>query len=149
MLMLIASLMADPDVPSPATSAAMCDVGRMALKDLHEMNSNPQFDAYYDAANPVTHACPALRHDIPAGFRIADRDAWARANVHAPIPGKTVRPALIYSIGLPRISDDLQTATVSLSYTCTGLCGGSLVARYVRTAGGWRRDGTVGPIIVS
>jgi hypothetical protein len=147
MLTLIAGLMVASIAPNTAMSAAICDVGGVALRDLPTINHNPGFDTYYGELDRDRHglleACPKLRRKIPAGYLLADDDARARASIHVPVPGKTIRSAFIYTISLPQISADLKTATVEMGYSCTGLCGGSFVAHYSRTAKGWRREGAI------
>lgn len=147
MLTFIVGLMAAPIAPTTAMSVAICDVGSVALRDLPTINHNPGFDTYYGELDSDHHglleSCPELRREIPAGYPPADDDARARASIHVPIPGKTIRSAFIYSVRLPQISADLKAATVEMRYTCTGLCGGSFVAHYIRTARGWRREGPI------
>jgi hypothetical protein len=127
MSILVAGLMA-VDTSSNVISATICDVGRIALKDLPTINHNSAFDAYFDDGGPMLKACPKLRQDIPVGLPVAGFDALVRASVHAPTPGKIVRPAFIYWVNLPEVSADLQTATVQMGYSCTGLCGANFVA---------------------
>jgi len=132
-----------------ALSTAICDVGKLALKGLPEINYNKRFDAYFSNADPLLIACPRLRREIPAGYRPEDDEARGRANEHAPIPGRHVRPAFVYWISIPQISSDLRNATVEMGYECTGLCGATFVAHYVRTSKGWRREGAIKPMTVS
>lgn len=148
MFTLISALVAAVAAPS-ALSTAICDVGQLALKDLPEINHNNRFDAYFSSADPLLMACPKLQSALPAGYPLADRDARARVSVHAPLPDQYTRPAFIYWISIPKISADLRKATVEMGYECTGLCGGSFVAHYVRTSKGWRREGAIKLIMVS
>jgi len=149
MLGLIVSAMAGLVAPSTAISTAICEVGRVALRDLPPLDKGVGNVSNYFDADPDHHGlpevCPVLRQDLPEGYSLADEAAWAKANVHAPIPGKYTSSAFIYAIEAPKISADGKSATIEWGYTCTGLCGGGLVSRYVRTSKGWRRAG--GPLL--
>ncbi|MBB3694853.1 hypothetical protein [Sphingomonas sp. BK580] len=145
MLDLIVILFAGVSTADAPTPAVVCEVGRVALRDLEIPHSKSGDTSYYVDVDP-THpgllkSCPELREMLPAGYSAADNAAWSRANVHAPVPGKPISPTFIYSFGVPKVSADGKSATVEWSYTCSGLCGGGLVSRYVRTSQGWRLDG--------
>ena len=151
---LIGSLIAVASTPSAATSTAICEVGRVALRDLPSINHNRSFDSYYAGVDAEHHdlleVCPKLKAKIPTGYRLADDDARARAKVHGPsMPGQEVREAFIYSITIPEIGKDLKTAVVHMGYSCTGLCGAGFQATYVRTAKGWKRQGEIRNLFVS
>jgi len=140
--------------PAAATSKAICEVGRVALRDLAVIEKNPRIETYYEAGGPDHHrdlldACPNLRRDLPASFPLADAQARARANVHVPVPGPALRGVFIYQIDVPELSDDQSKAIVHFNYQCSGLCGGMTDAHYVRTKQGWRRDGGFIPVAVS
>jgi hypothetical protein len=77
MLILLAVLIAAAETPNTAMAIAVCDVGRMALRDIPLINNNRTFDAYYDDADPLLAMCPKLRDEIPAGYPLADGDARA------------------------------------------------------------------------
>ena len=153
MVALPAGLMLAATSPSTTKLAAICKVGSIAMRDLPEINAKRRFDAYYAAPDPngrdLLTICPKLKADIPDGFRIADDDARSRAAVHAPVPGRPVREAVIYFVGVPEISRNARSAVVHFSYSCTGLCGGELEGRYVRTATGWRREGSIRMLSIS
>lgn len=143
-MMLLASLMTAVAVPQAVVSADMCDLGRVALRDLPAAEPvNGEGVSFIDASRPdgLMHACPALQHELPAGYALADDAARARASVHAPTPGQQVTPATIYTIDLPKLAADGKAATVAMQYDCTGLCGGGFLTHYVRTSDGWRRQG--------
>jgi len=153
MISLVIGLMMTAASASSAKLEAICQIGNLALRDLPSINSNKQFDAYYAAPDPI-HSdlltlCPKLKHKLPKGYPIADDNARSRAAVHAPTPGLDIREAFIYSVGVPEISSDFKSAVVHFSYSCTGLCGGDLEARYIRTSKGWQRDGAIRPLSVS
>lgn len=148
MLILVAAVMAAP-LPGSDQASVTCDISRTEIRAALQGNRDPQFELYLDPGSPALASCPALHQEKPGGTGLADDDAWARANVHAPRPGIKVKEAKIFSIGAPQFTSDMQSATVKVSYTCTGLCGGGWTVRYVRTADGWRRDGYVGPIYIS
>lgn len=148
MLMLTATLMAR-SLPWAKQSSVTCGIIREEFNDAFLRNPDRQFELYFDAKSPAMKSYPALRSEKPAEARPANDDAWARANDHGPRAGQTVKGANIYAIDVPQFASDTQSATVKVSYTCTGLCGGGWISRYVRTAGGWRRDGHVGTIYVS
>ncbi len=142
------------DVPGSATKlAAVCEVGSAAIADLPNINFDKASDAYYAAPDSngrdLLTICPALKASLPKGYPVADEDARSRAAIHAPIFGRNVREAFIYSVGIPELSEDLKSATVHFSYSCTGLCGAELEARYVRGPKGWRRDGPIRLLSVS
>ncbi|RYF11996.1 MAG: hypothetical protein EOO77_18265 [Oxalobacteraceae bacterium] len=145
MLALIASLVTGVVAADAPTPAVVCEVGHVALHDLPFPDPNPVDVTYYVDADPshpgLLRSCPALRGKLPAGYSAADGSAWSRANVHAPIPGQRTPPTFIYTFGIPKISPDGKSATVEWGYTCTGLCGGGLVSRYIRTSQGWRLEG--------
>lgn len=145
MLGLIVVLASGLVGPNSSPSAAVCEVGLAALQDLPPADkSQGNADSYFDndpSHHGLPEVCPALGNSLPAGYSIADDAAWARANVHAPIPGKFTPPAFIYAIEVPKISADGMSATVEWGYTCTGLCGGGVVSHYARTPKGWRRQG--------
>lgn len=153
MIASVLSLAMTAASPNSAELTTVCKVGSLALRDLPRINGNKEFDSYY-AAPEANHPdlltiCPKLKAKIPKGYPIADEDAKARAAVHAPVPDRHVREAFIYSVGIPVISSDMQSAVVQFAYSCTGLCGGQFVARYVRTAKGWQRIGPVQMLSVS
>ena len=154
MITLIGGLIAVASMPNAAGSAAVCEVGRVALLDLPTLNHNPELDAYYAGIDSEHHdlldICPQLRDAIPTGYPLADDDARARANDHrAVVSGPQGKAAFIYSIGIPEISEDGKTAVVSMSYSCTGLCGAGFQATYVRGAYGWKRQGEIRNLFVS
>ncbi len=153
MLTFIALLMAVAPAPSAAMSAAICEVGRAALHDLPPADKTGRSDTYYAGADAhhrdLLEVCPKLRSNLPADYPLANSDARNRAAIHAPIPGVNTRPAFIYAINVPEISDDLKSATVHMGYDCTGLCGGGFEAHYVRTAKGWQRQGEIRMLYVS
>lgn len=140
--------------PAAATSKAICEVGRLALRDLAVIEKNAGVETYYQAGGPDLHrdlldACPNLRSALPKNFPLADDKARARASVHVPVPGPALRGVFIYQIDVPELSDDQTKATVHFYYECSGLCGGMTDAHYVRTKQGWRRDGGFIPVSVS
>jgi len=140
--------------PAAATSKAICEVGRVALRDLAVIEINRGVETYYEVGGPDHHrdlldACPTLRRNLPASFPMADDQARARANVHVPVPGPPLRGVFIYQIDVPELSDDQTKATVHFNYQCSGLCGGMTDAHYVRTKQGWRREGGFIPVAVS
>lgn len=139
--------------PSAAPSAALCDVGRAALRDLPMVNHNPKFDSYYAGVGrsreDILKVCPTLRSKVPAGYPLADADALRRAHVGAPIPGVSTKSAFIYAISVAEISADGKTATVHFDCMCTGLCGSRSEGRYVRTRRGWRLSGEIRTLYVS
>lgn len=139
--------------PSAATSAALCDVGRAALRDLPMVNYNPRYDTYYAGVGrsreDILEACPKLQSELPAGYPLADDDALKRAHVGAPIPGIFTKPAFIYAISVAKISADGKTAIVHFDCTCSGLCGSRSEGRYGRTPKGWRLLGEIRTLYVS
>ncbi|WP_267397655.1 MULTISPECIES: hypothetical protein [unclassified Sphingomonas] len=153
MFTLITGLSAAALVPAAATSSAVCDVGRVALRDLPKSDRNPDYDIYYAGAGrpreDLLATCPQLQSELPAGYPLADDDARKRASVGAPIPGHFTRPAFIYSIRIAVLSVDRKTATVFFDRSCTGLCGGRSEAHYVRTSKGWKRQGVIRTLYVS
>ena len=136
-----------------ATSKAICEVGRLALRDLAVIEKNPGVETYYQVGGPdhrdLLDACPNLRSALPGNFPLADDKARARASVHVPVPGPALRGVFIYQIDVPELSDDQTKAIVHFNYECSGLCGGMTDAHYVRTKQGWRRDGGFIPVSVS
>lgn len=144
MLFLIASLIASVEAPNVAPPAVVCAVGRAALRDLPFPHLSLSGGVNYFDADPRRHGllevCPSLRADIPAGYSVADEDAWTRANTHVPVPGQTILPASIYDVSVPKISSNGRYATVEWGYTCTGLCGSRFVAHYILSSGMWRRE---------
>ena len=154
MIALIGGLIAAASMPNAAPSATICEVGRVALRDLPSINHNGSFDAYYAGVDAEHHdlleVCPKLKAVIPIGYPLADDDALARAKIHVPpLTGQWPRAAFIYSINIPEISADLKTAVVHMGYSCTGLCGAGFEAVYVRTAKGWKRQGEIRNLFVS
>jgi hypothetical protein len=145
MLILLTSLLIGFLGPNAAEPSIVCEIGRVALRDLPPVVLTPMDYTYHIDAGSGHHGllavCPSLRAELPAGYSIADETAWARANVHVPIPGKRTSPAIIYLLGVPKVAPDAQSAILEWGYTCTGLCGGGSVSHYVRTATGWRLDG--------
>lgn len=147
MLGLFAVLSAASLIPTKDTKVAVCDVGRVALRDLPVIDGNANYarfygDAHLRSGNLLT-ACPDLRRELPPGFPAANDAARTRANIHAPIRGQTIPLTIIFTIGVPVISADGKSATVEMGYTCTGLCGAGFTARYVLASDGWRRDGAI------
>ena len=136
-----------------ATSKAICEVGRLALRDLAVIEKNPGVETYYQVGRPghrdLLDACPNLRSALPTNFPLADDKARARASVHVPVPGPALRGVFIYQIDVPELSDDQTKAIVHFNYECSGLCGGTTDAHYVRTKQGWQRDGGFIPVSVS
>jgi hypothetical protein len=147
MLNLIVILMFAAGAPTAAETQQICDVGRAAFHDLPPASLGGSSDTYFDGPdanrNDLLSMCPALKAMLPIGYRLADSDARQRAAVHVPQEGTATRPASIYTIRLPEISANRQSAVVRFAYRCTGLCGGAFEARYVRTLRGWQRDGLV------
>ncbi|WP_380786339.1 hypothetical protein [Sphingomonas sp. R86521] len=146
-------LLAAAAPPSAAPSAALCDVGRAALRDLPMVNQNPKSDSYYAglgrSREDILEVCPTLRNEVPAGYPLADADALRRAHVGAPIPGESTKSAFIYTISVTKISADGKTATVHFDCMCTGLCGSRSEGRYGRTPKGWRLLGEIRTLSVS
>jgi hypothetical protein len=140
-------------VPNAAVSQQVCEVGRAALRDLPPFDSSGGSDTYVGGPDAnhrdLLAMCPKLQELLPVGYRLTNSDARTRAAIHAPLVGVTTRPAVIYTIQIPEISANRQSASVHFSYECTGLCGGEFEARYVRTPRGWQRDGQVRPLAVS
>ena len=142
---LLMALAAIANAPDQRNSNEVCQVGRVALQDLPAFNANRSYASYY--ANPdgerkdLLDVCPALRGLVPKGYPFADNEARTRANIHVPVPGQSIAPAVqIFSIDPPRLSPDEKTAVVTMRYECSGLCGGYTEFRYVRTAAGWRQE---------
>jgi hypothetical protein len=131
-----------PDATAPAD---ICELGRVIVHDLPPAVPDPVNVGYYvdgsSSRSGLLALCPNLREKLPAGYSIADYSAWARANNHAPLPGRSTAPAIIYTVGAPKLAADARSATVDMTVTCTGLCGQGLVAFYIRTRDGWRRNG--------
>ncbi len=142
MLLSVIGLLAAALSPTAPTKAAICAVGRVALRDLPDVTTGPNVDYYYYRRGLI-YACPKLRKALPAGYSEATSDAQTRASVHGPMRGYAPRAAYIYAIGAPTFSADLKSATVHFDYECTGLCGGAYQARYVLTRDGWQREGAV------
>jgi hypothetical protein len=152
MLFLLAATIAAAPEASPKLAAPICDVGRLALRDMPRIDHNTGYARYYgDAgiAGDLLAICPILRTEIPAGFPPADAVAMQRASVHAPVPGETTPRTMIFEVGIPAFSADLKTATVEMGYACTGLCGAGFIARYIRGPDGWLRDGEIRNTFVS
>jgi hypothetical protein len=153
MLTLMAISMAVAPAATTATSAAICEVGRAALHDLPPADKTGRSDTYYAGADThhrdLLEVCPKLRGALPTDYALADDDARSRVAIHAPVPGTDPRPAFIYAIDVPDISDDRKSATVHIRYDCTGLCGGAFEAHYIRTAKGWQRQGDIRMLYVS
>lgn len=138
MLTLTALLLAMSPTSAAVGIASVCDVGRLALRDLPVIDHNKGYARYYGNADlksgDVIAACPKLRSEIPRGFPIANPIAIKRANVHVPIRGVSTPLTMIFEVGIPQTSDDNRTATVEMGYACTGLCGSGFVAHYVTRA---------------
>lgn len=153
MIASVVGLMMTAASPSSAEPTVVCEIGSIALRELPSISHNKGFDAYYVAPDPshpdLLTICPDLKGKIPKSYLIADDDARSRAAVHAPISGQHIREAFIYSVGVPQISSDVKSAVVHLAYSCTGLCGGELEARYIRTSKGWQREGEIRMLSVS
>lgn len=151
MILLIGFLSAA--APGMATPQAVCEVGRLALRDLAVMQQDRGVDTYYEIGGSdhrdLLDACPALRRDLPVRFPLADDQARARASVHVPVPGPALRGVFIYQIDVPELSGDGTRAIVHFNYRCSGLCGGTTDAHYVRTPTGWKREGGFFPVTVS
>jgi len=151
MILLLTLLSAT--VPSANVSRSVCDVGRVALRDLANIEKNEGVETYYDIGaqghTDLLEVCPKLRTELPARFPLADNRARERANVHVPVPGPPVRGVFIHQIDVPEISADQTRAVVHFNYICSGLCGGTTDAHYVRTSAGWKREGGFIPVSVS
>lgn len=120
---------------------ALCGVGRAALVDLPSTSAKNEYVETNPKRSVLMKLCPQLRHSLPDGYAAADDDARARASQHYPRPGPPPPWAGVYTIGAPVMAADGQSATVAISWECSGPCGSDTVSRYVRTAEGWRRDG--------
>lgn len=153
MLVLMAGLISATVVLDAAMSAAIYDVGRVALRDLPTINQNRDYKTYYAGVDTDHHdlleVCPKLERELPAGYSLADNEARARASVHDFIAARTTPLTLLSSIKMPRISANLKTATVEMGYSCTGLCGASFIAHYTLTSEGWCRQGDIQIISIS
>lgn len=139
--------------PTAATSRTVCEIGRVALSDLAIIEKNKGVETYYEIGGQehtdLLEICPELRTKLPVRFPLADDGVRARANVHVPVPGPPVRSVFIYQIDMPEISADQTKAVVHFNYRCSGLCGGTTDAHYVRTSTGWKREGGFFPVAVS
>ena len=93
--------------------------------------------------------CPTPESELPYGYAAATDDAFARAAIHAPVPGYQPRAAFISTISPPRFSADLKYAVVRFQYICTGLCGGAFEAHYALSPKGWYRQGEVRTLRIS
>jgi len=100
MLGLFAQLLSGLAAAATPAPTATCNVGLAALRDLPPVGTTQgTVDTYFDldpSHHGLAEACPSVRENLPAGYAVADAAAWARANVHAPIPGKFTSPAFIY-----------------------------------------------------
>lgn len=145
MLMLLMALAAVAGAPDQTNSNEVCEVGRVALRDLPAFNVNRSYASYYASPDSkrkdLLDVCPALRRLVPKGYPLADNEARTQASTQVPVPGQSNPPAVeIFSIDPPRLSPDKKTAIVTMRYECSGLCGGYTEFRYVRTAAGWRQE---------
>ena len=148
MFLSVLSLMAADVAAAVPTKSVICAVGRVAVRDLPDIDGSISADYYYYQRGLI-YACPKFRKALPAGYSEATSDAQARASIHGPVRGYTPRSAYIYAISAPTFSADLKSATVHFDYQCTWLCGGAYEARYVLTRDGWQREGGVRWLYVS
>lgn len=153
MSVLLAILAAMPQTTDRSRTAIICSVGQVALKDLPNIDQNPAYQHYYGRFRfyqpDLFKTCPHLQRLLPKQYPPADADAVARAEDSSPIRPQTGRPAMIFSIGIPEISSDGNSAKVSFGYFCSGLCGGYLIGYYVHSHKGWVRDGQLHTMMVS
>ena len=140
--------------PASGENTAICDVGRLALRELPTLDANTGYarfygDAHLKSADLLT-ACPALRYELLSGFPVADEIATKRAGDHFPRwAGHSTPLTMIFEIGIPVVSPDGESAVVEMGTTCTGSCGSGFIAHYVRGSSGWRRDGKIFNAFVS
>ncbi|MBI0475908.1 hypothetical protein D9601_11150 [Sphingomonas sp. MA1305] len=130
---------------STAPQRDICDLGRAVVRDLpRPVQASSQGGVFVDddASRPsLLTVCPELRKALPPGYTIAKQEDRERANIAVPTEGVHFLTATLYTIGIPTFAADGRSATVAWSYVCTGLCGATLVSRYVRSATGWHLDG--------
>ena len=87
-------------------------------------------------------ACPDLARHLPHGLKLAGPAEASYVAAHQvpraddPVP---VRYVDIFSVSLPELSQDGQSATVSIEKQCVGLCGSGFKWRYDRHGGRWVR----------
>lgn len=138
MFFMILGLMMQAAQPG---SGALCDVGRAVLVDLPSTSAKNEYVETAPERSGLMKLCPQLRHGLPDGYAAADDDARARASQHYPTSAPPPPWAGIYTVDAPVMAADGQSATVAISWECSGPCGSDTVNRYIRTAGGWRREG--------
>jgi hypothetical protein len=124
------------------TRAAQCAVGAVAIADLPLVARKVgEYPTYYSdrATQKLTllQLCPDLRTRLPKDFPIAGPAEYARLGVHI-LAGD---PMHLFSIGQPTMLLDHGTATVDISYSCPGLCGGELRLTYQHDGKVWKRTG--------
>jgi hypothetical protein len=123
-------------------SGALCEVGRAALVDLPSTNAKNEYVETDPKRSGLMKLCPQLRQSLPNGYVAVNDDARARASQHYPTSAPPPPWAGIYSVDAPVMAADGQSATVAISWECSGPCGSDTVSRYIRTAKGWRREGS-------
>ena len=123
-------------------SGALCEVGRAALVDLPSTNAKNEYVETNPKRSGLMKLCPQLRQSLPNGYVAVNDDARARAGQHYPTSAPPPPWAGIYSVDVPVMAADGQSATVAISWECSGPCGSDTVSRYIRTAKGWRREGS-------
>lgn len=133
-----ADMMIEAALPS---NGAPCDIGRAVIADLPSDRTRTEYVETDPRRSGLMKLCPQLGHSLPGGYLAADDGARARASQHVPTAGAPPPWAGIYTIGAPVLSADGRSATVAITWECSGPCGSETVSRYVRTEHGWQRDG--------
>ena len=142
-----AALLALPLAASSAPPGpAVCTLGRRIVADLADRMRSDSGQVYVaarrdDGTATLLSRCPRLLDMSPARLALTDEPARHRAADHG--PGVRGPHATVFWIATPVFASDRRSATVTLTYDCSGLCGGEFEQRYRRTRDGWRADGDV------
>ncbi len=137
MFLLAATLASAGLTPLPIDppEAPVCALARTAIADYVAMTKLTAPDVALDTTSPsaaIFAQCPQILAALPAPFRAATGDEMARVR-----DAFTRNPATVYTVTAPEIAPDGQSATISIGYYCSGLCGFGYRLHYVRKGDAW------------
>lgn len=125
------ALAAGASAPDQTTSTEVCQVGRVALRDLPALTSTTAMPAITLVPIATERTCWtfALHFDrkCQKDIHFSNNEARTRASAHVPVPGQSNPPATeIFSINPPRVFSDGKTALVTMRMNALDFAGGIL-----------------------
>lgn len=140
--LLAISLLAVAPQPAPSIDDVkrVCAIGHVALEEISIINDKANENSLLDGRSfpgrrVLLDVCPELRMLIAKKYRLAT-EADHRLADSRPGPMRT-----IFTIGVPKLSEDRNRATVTMGYRCKSMCGAGYEVAYVLQNNVWTREG--------